>query len=374
MKPTDTAGSLRTFIQRHERDIIDAFSTYARTLMPAGSAMTLRDLEDHCEELLQAVAHDLHRAQTAEEQFEKSLGRGTANMMRASGQRHADGRLQHGFGLVEVFGEFRALRASVLRLYEQTGQSDIVGIRRFNEAIDEALAESVTRYSAQRDLYRDQFIGILSHDLRGPLSAITAGAAFLSRAELADAAHRTAAATRILNSAQRMGRMIADLLDFTRMRLGGSIPIRTAPTALRPLCEEVLQEIALSHPDADVHFECDPEISGSWDADRLAQVVTNLAMNAIEHGAHEPVTLAARSDGEHVRLTVHNGGRPIPADVRERIFDPLVRGDASTSQHMGLGLFIAQAIVTAHGGNIDVASSEESGTTFAVRLPRDRAR
>lgn len=115
MVPTDTAGSLRSFIQANHREILDAFSGFAKTLMPPSSAMTTRELEDHCEELLLAVAEDLERSQTAEEQSEKAHGRGTAHMMRASGQRHADGRLEHGFGLVEVFGEFRALRASVLQ-------------------------------------------------------------------------------------------------------------------------------------------------------------------------------------------------------------------------------------------------------------------
>ena len=200
--------------------------------------------------------------------------------------------LHHGFTLVQVLAEFRALRASVLRLYELSGEADLAGVRRFNEAIDEALTESVTRYSAQTDLYRDQFVGILSHDLRSPLGAITAGAALLAHAA-ADDQRQARVAARILNSAQRMARMIADLLDLTRTRLGGVIPLKAVRTDLQSVCEEVVLEVQASHPDAVVHFESRGDVTGQWDADRLAQVVSNLVGNAIEHGGKTPVTVVA---------------------------------------------------------------------------------
>jgi len=146
----DTPGSLSAFIQAHHRQIIDAFSGFARTLMPAGASLSVRELEDHCEDLLLGIAADLAHEQTPSQELEKGEGRGTAQAIRASGRLHAEGRFQHGFRLAEVFSEFRALRASVLRLYEHSGQSDLAGIRRFNEAIDEALAESANRYGEQQ--------------------------------------------------------------------------------------------------------------------------------------------------------------------------------------------------------------------------------
>jgi signal transduction histidine kinase len=368
MAATDPTA-LGTFIKHNHRAIIDEFTSFARTVVPPDSPMTEQELRDHSEELLQAIAADLEPQQTGEEQSRKSKGLGAAHMMRGSGRLHADARLYHGFGLMEVLSEFRALRASVLRLYERTGQADLVGVRRFNEALDEALTESMTRYSAQTDLYRDQFIGILSHDLRSPLGAITAGAALLARA--ADHDPRQArVASRILNSAQRMDRMIADLLDLTRTRLGGAIPLTTADTDLQSVCEEVLLEVQASHPDRTVHFESSGDVAGKWDADRLAQVVTNLVVNAIEHGGTAPVTLVACQSGDNVRLTVHNEGPPIPPDVQQRMFEPLARGSAESTHNVGLGLFIARAIVTAHHGDIRVNSSEQSGTTFEVTLPR----
>lgn len=361
--------SLSAFIKRDHHAIIDEFTSFARTLVPPDSPMTEQQLRDHCEELLQAIAVDLETEQTNHEQSQKSKGLGAAHMMRASGQLHADARLHHGFGLMEVLSEFRALRASVLRLYERTGETDLRGVRRFNEALDEALTESMTRYSAQTDLYRDQFIGILSHDLRNPLGAITAGAALLARAAN-DEPRQARVASRILNSAQRMERMIGDLLDLTRTRLGGSIPLATVDTDLHTVCEEVLLEIHATHPDSVVHFRSSGDVHGRWDADRLAQVVTNLVVNAIEHGRNAPVTLIACESGERVRLSIHNDGPPIPPEVQQRMFEPLARGSSDRTHNMGLGLFIARAIVAAHHGDIRVSSAEQSGTTFEVTLPR----
>ena len=372
MLTTDKAKSLTAFIRQNHRDIIGEFSEFARTLMPPNSPMSEQELRDHCAELLIAIAEDLDTEQTSHEQSKKSRGRGSAKIMGVSGRLHADGRLHHGFTLVQVLAEFRALRASVLRLYEVSGEADLTGVRRFNEAIDEALTESVTRYSAQTDLYRDQFVGILSHDLRSPLGAITAGAALLAHAAVADQRQARVAA-RILNSAQRMERMIADLLDLTRTRLGGAIPLNPVSTDLHRVCKEVVMEVQASHPDAVVRFESRGDVTGTWDGDRLAQVVSNLVGNAIEHGGKTPVTLIAAAAGERARLMVHNDGDPIPLDAQATIFEPLTRGTSNGARNIGLGLFIARAIVVAHGGEIRVSSTAESGTTFEVSLPRARA-
>ena len=361
--------SLSAFIQGNHREIISEFSAFARTLMAPQSPLTDQEWRDHCEELLVAIAEDLHTEQTSHEQSQKSRGHGRAKIMEVSGRLHADGRLHQGFTLVQVLAEFRALRASVLRLYELGGEADLAGVRRFNEAIDEALTESVTRYSAQTDLYRDQFVGILSHDLRSPLGAITAGAALLAHAA-EDDLRRSRVAARILNSAQRMERMIADLLDLTRTRLGGAIPLKAVPTDLQSVCEEVVLEVQASHPDAVVHFESRGDVTGTWDSDRLTQVVSNLVVNAIEHGGKTPATLVASGAGQRVRLTVHNDGDRIPPHAQATIFEPLARGTSEGAQNLGLGLFIARAIVVAHGGEIRVASTEQSGTTFEVMLPR----
>ena len=363
---------LSEFIERHHEDIIVTFSGFARTLMPPGAEMTEIERRDHAKEMLTAIVQDLNTEQSVEEQSEKSKGVGSANVMAVSGRLHAEGRIRHGFSPAQMLAEFRALRASVLRLYERFGHRDIAGVTRFNEAIDEALTESMTRYAAKTDLYRDQFIGILSHDLRSPLGAITAGAALLA-ASANDDKRQARVAGRILNSAQRMARMIGDLLDLTRSRLGGAIPLKPVPTDLQRLCEEVLLEVQAGQPDAVVHFTSRGNVTGVWDTDRLAQVVSNLLGNAIQHGGGGPVTLETQDTGESVTLSVHNGGDPIPLAAQASIFEPLARGGSDTTQNIGLGLFIARAIVTAHGGEIRVSSARDSGTTFEVALPRSAA-
>jgi signal transduction histidine kinase len=371
-QPTTSGSSmsLRAFIRDHQKRIIVEFASFARTLMPTGVDMTERELRDHAEDILAAVVQDLGTAQTSEEQSRKSQGRGSAHVMEASGKLHADDRIQHGFTFRSVLAEFRALRATVLRLYEEGGGVDLTDVRRFNEAVDEALTESMNRFATRADLFRDQFIGVLSHDLRTPLGAITAGAALLAIPE-DHPERRGRVAMRMLNSAQRMERMIADLLDLTRVRLGGTLPITRRPADLRKLCEDVLLESRAARPDAVLRLETRGDLVGNWDPDRLAQVVSNLVGNALQHGEGTPVTLTAEEEGDGVTLAVHNGGAAIPASLMPSIFEPLTRGDCGTGTHnLGLGLFIARTIVSAHGGKLAVRSSSEHGTTFTARFPK----
>jgi len=361
--------SLRAFIQDHHEEIVSEFAVFAKTVMPAGADMTEVELRDHAEELLVAVVRDMGISQTEAEEYRKSQGSGSAKTMASSGQRHADHRIQHGFSFRSVLAEFRALRATVLRLYEESGASDLTDVRRFNEAIDEALTESMERFALQTDLFRDQFVGVLSHDLRTPLGAVIAGAALLAAAE-DNPDRRARVVIRIMNSAQRMERMISDLLDLTRARLGGSIQLKRRAADLRRVCEEAIMEIRAGHPDVRLQFEASGNLQGEWDVDRLAQVLTNLIGNAIQHGSGTPVTVAAHDQGDVVRLAIRNGGDPIPPELLPRIFEPLIRGGAAgTSRSIGLGLFIARAIVSAHGGDIQV-SSAAAGTTFTAVLPK----
>jgi signal transduction histidine kinase len=362
--------SLSAFIREHQERIIVEFAIFARTLMPTGTDMTEVELRDHAEEMLTAVVQDIATAQTPEEQSRKSKGDGFAHAMRASGKLHADHRIQHGFTFRSVIAEFRALRATVLRLYEESGASDLTEVRRFNEAVDEALTESMEQFAEKTDLFRDQFIGVLSHDLRGPLGAVIAGAALLAVPE-DNPQRRGRVVTRMMRSAQRMERMIGDLLDLTRARLGGAISLRRGQADLQKLSEEVVLESRAAHPEAVLQVTTKGNLVGNWDADRLAQVVSNLVGNAIQHGDGTPVTLTAVDGGDEVTLAVHNGGAPIPPHVMPSLFEPLARGGSQAGGHsIGLGLFIARTIVSAHGGEISVRSSREHGTTFTARLPK----
>ena len=161
--------------------------------------------------------------------------------------------------------------------------SNLTEVCRFNEAVDEALTEPVDRFAVQTDLFRDQFIGILSHDLRAPLGAVTFGAALLAVPE-DNPQRRGRVVTGILTSAQRMERMIGDLLGLARARLGGKIPLQRRQVDLQELCEAVVLESGAARPDAELRFTANGNLGGNWDADRLAQVVSNLVGNAIQHG------------------------------------------------------------------------------------------
>jgi signal transduction histidine kinase len=226
--------SLSAFIRDNHEAIISEFAVFARTLMPPGAEMTEAQLRDHAEEILTAVVEDMGISQNADEQSRKSWGRGSAQTMAASGKLHADDRILHGFTFRSVLAEFRALRATVLALYERSGGSDLRDVRRFNEAIDEAQTESMDRYARQTDLLRDQFIGILGHDLRTPLGVVTMGAALLAVPE-DNPQRRGWVVARIMNSTQRMERMIRDLLDLTLTRLGGTLPLKRRPADLTGL-------------------------------------------------------------------------------------------------------------------------------------------
>jgi signal transduction histidine kinase len=371
------ALELAEFIDRERLTIVAEWESFARTLLPAAGGLTALALRDHADEILTAIIRDMKSRQTATEQAEKSKGRGQAQRLGEMGEIHASLRIEIGFRLGQMVAEYRALRASVLRLWEKVG-GDPGGVTRFNESIDEALTVAVDSFTETTERYRDQSVGILSHDLRNPLSGIILGATMLmpsegrERSQERDDKNVGVICKRILNSARRMDRMIGDLLDLTRTRFGKQIPMTRAPIDLEPLCRQVLAELEGQCPTR-LRFSNEGDLHGEWDGDRIAQVLSNLLRNAIQHGgADDPVTLVALGGEDEVLLKVHNGGPAIPQDALPHIFEPLVRHvkDQQTNTGLGLGLFIAFQVVMAHQGTLDVSSTQDGGTTFTARLPR----
>jgi PAS domain S-box-containing protein len=218
---------------------------------------------------------------------------------------------------------------------------------------------------------RDKLMGIVSHDLRGPLQAIAASGELLRTEALSPAQQKRVA--RIQTSVRRMDHLIRDLLDFVRVRQEGTLPIQRGQASLQETCRAVLDEVQAAHPGRQLLFEARGDTRGEWDASRLAQLVGNLVNNALKHGAEEaPVQTRVDGSGADVVLEVVNQGAPIPPELLPRIFEPFTRastgGDALKG--VGLGLFIVHEIVTAHGGHIEVRSTAELGTVFRVGLPR----
>jgi PAS domain S-box-containing protein len=277
---------------------------------------------------------------------------------------------------VEVTGTTRGRRAgpghwlvSYYPVKDRAGHTFMVGVV-VVDITGRKQQEECLRQTAE---FRERFLGVVSHDLRNPLNAILLSANGLLRAEGIPASH-TKMVRRIVTSGERMVRMIGELLDFTRGRLGGGIPIHSQRTNLRHLCRHVLEELEISHPGRELRLHAEGHFLGEWDPDRLTQLLGNLGKNALDYSpADTPVDFTLHDEGDSVRLEVHNEGPPIPRQMQQGLFEPFrraVEGDAHPTSGLGLGLFIVQEIARAHAGTVEVHSGAGEGTTFTVRLPR----
>ncbi len=218
---------------------------------------------------------------------------------------------------------------------------------------------------------REDVVAIVSHDLRNPLNAITLSAGLLLQREDVDERTRRTAG-RIASAAERGGRLIRDLLDFTQSRVGG-LPIHPRSMDVHELVQRVVEEVRSAYPERRIEYQASGEGHGEYDADRLAQVVTNLVGNALQHSPPDtPVRVATWGEPSGVHILVHNQGRPIPTRLLPRLFEPYRRGPEAGEARgsLGLGLYITHQIVLGHGGSIEVRSTQEEGTTFTVHLPR----
>ncbi|HLL11302.1 MAG TPA: PAS domain-containing sensor histidine kinase [Rubrivivax sp.] len=245
------------------------------------------------------------------------------------------------------------------------------------QQIQEALTLSQTELARQRAqaedraLFAEQMVGIVSHDLRNPLSAIQLGARVVAHGELAT--HQKQALARINNANKRAQRLIADLLDFTVARVGRGVSITLESISLHQLVSEALDELRPTFAGRILQHRQVGAGPCRGDADRLAQILGNLVANATTYGAFDsPVLVTTRIEAETFALDVHNQGNPIATEVLPTLFEPMTRGVGATNsgRSVGLGLFIVREIARAHGGDVLVSSTADTGTTFTVRCPR----
>jgi len=378
-----TQYRLADFIRDNMEAILQEWEDFARTIEPPALTMDDEALRDHARLMLLAFSADLASPQSDEERAAKSKGLGKRDREETAAEAHAEARLVSGYTVVQLVSEYRALRSSVLALWREatngSGVADMDDMIRFDEAVDQALAESVARYEKLVKQSQNMFLAILGHDLRNPLGTLVTGASFVMQAT--DIAPKyILVATRMFNSAKRMSKLVNDLIDFTRTHLGPGMPIRVRQGSLVAVCEQVVDELRTFHPERRIELDAPPLLDAVFDDGRVAQMLSNLIGNAIQYGSVDfPIRVSLTASGDDIFLAINNQGPPIPPDKLSSIFEPLVRVAASISNErtsLGIGLFIAREIALAHGGRIDVTSNAEDGTTFTVtmsRHPRSRA-
>lgn len=233
-----------------------------------------------------------------------------------------------------------------------------------------SLSDELDQKRLDEERARDLFLAILGHDLRNPLDTISMSSQLLAKAPpSADLTQKMA--SRITAASRRMTHMLDDILDYARSRLGADLILRRAPQRLGALASAAIDEVRGANPGLVIDLVQESPDDGMWDGDRLSRVIANLLRNAVEHGAvGRPVVVRTGGDAGFRQLSVRNEGKPIPDEVRGRLFEPMVHrsADAPAASNMGLGLFVCRTIVEAHGGRISVETGE-AGTEFRFELP-----
>ena len=240
--------------------------------------------------------------------------------------------LNSGFNLEQAISEYRALRSSILFLWVQTQPSndDVVlsEVTRFNETIDQAIAEIIRRYADRSERYSDVFLGILTHEVRNFLNIIRLSGETLKADGPLQETQSTSAA-RILKGVGSIDRLMNDLAILVRSRMRVQLPLTRITRIMGEICRQTLEEVKLSHSNTDFELETIGNLRGNWDHERLSQVIFNLVVNAVIHASAKHVQIAAEDQGPDVVVRVINQGAPIPAEMQDSIFDPFVSTDAS---------------------------------------------
>ncbi|MEN1939705.1 sensor histidine kinase [Luteimonas sp. MJ246] len=369
-------SGLADFIEHRADAIVDEAITFARSV-DAGTSLGVDELRDHLPQVLAAIAADLRRRQTRAEEIDKSQGRAPTDRgaARSAAATHALHRAHSGFSISELVAEYRAMRAAVLRAWAEAPEEvpAVPGeITRFNEAIDEAIAESVKYYADEVERWRNIFLGVLGHDLRSPLTAIMMASEHIAR--LAVDVPIAKAAQRLISSGESMRQLLDRLLAYNRSQMGLGFEVQRQEVDLVQACQEEIQLLQASMPGVVIDFDAPPALRGMFDAGSIREILTNLVINARKYGTDGGgILVALRDHGADAELRVNNAGEPIPQATLDVMFEPLRRGGLSHGESerasLGLGLFIVSQIVKAHAGTIRAAAADGQ-TCFTVQLPK----
>jgi len=373
--------SLAAFIRSEMTEILAEWTAFAEKVAPAGRKMSRPALADHAKEILCAIAIDIESYQSKQQELEKSQGQqNEPGLWKTAAGLHGQLRQASNFSLLQLSSEYRALRATVLRLWlprvQQVSETTIHEMVRFNEAIDQALAESIATFSSRTERTRDLFLAVLGHDLRAPLATISLVGDRLTHPP-ASQEQVARLGKKAKRSAILMSAIVTDLLGYTRSQMGAAMPIVLATVDLQEVCKAAMTDANAMYPNSRFVFRPSGSLVGSFDSVRLQQLVTNLLINAAQHGTKgHDITLLAVGSKESITIKVCNVGPVIPAESLQSIFRPLIQlapdvdNDARQKTSLGLGLFIAKETTLAHRGTIIATSSKADGTVFTVTLPR----
>ncbi|OON61103.1 hypothetical protein B0920_19450 [Massilia sp. KIM] len=381
---------LADFILDQLEAILQEWENFARTLEPPGASMSTKELRNHAAVMLKGIAEDLRNPQSRDQEIAKSHGLEPASPQSQAGEHHGVARLESNFSIEQLVSEYRALRSSVLRLWAESTksaeQTDIVDITRFNEAIDQLLAASVFSFAkAARKAQeaekqrRNQFLAMLGHELRNPLSPISAAATILRMANSGD--HTIINASNIIaRQVTHMATLVDDLLDVSRVTRG-IIEVRCEPLDLRSVIDDAVEQVLpqmQARAQAFSVAELREPVPVNGDRKRLVQVVSNLLTNAAKYTPQGgAIALRVDLDDERVALVVEDNGIGMAPDLIPHVFELFAQAERTpdrASGGLGLGLALVKSLVEHHGGKVSCHSDGPGrGSRFTVWLPRRQA-
>lgn len=367
---------LADFIDAEADLIVAEAVAFARTLAVLSESEEAV-LRNHIPEILRIIALDMRTSQTNAASIAKSHGLAAAAHLYSEADYHGKQRAQAGLNIDQLLAEYRSLRASVLRIWNARHPDEpdaVKDITRFNEAIDQAISESVRTFAKEVDSRRQLFLAVLGHDLRGPLNAASLTSTAINNLVPAGPSQLAGLSKVLGRSVKRMAKLLDTLLDYNLVGLGRKMALDRSRIDLQPECEEEVEILRAAFPHVRIQLAMAGDCGGEFDESRIREAISNLVSNAAKHGVTtKPIQVALQGLSETVELTVSNAiEHPLSRAELEALFEPMRRGshtrDASRSS-LGLGLFITQEIAKAHGGQVLATSSDEL-IYFKIMLPK----